>query len=116
VFSTVGIRVVAHYCGGSLEDVALFSKPSSCCGGEEDEADDCCKNDSKHIVFQKDFTFYKIVADAKTPVQKLFLIDRHLLSVFSYRSVASIDSGLRKKIHPPNLVQEDIISVSVLRI
>lgn len=58
VFSTVGFSVIEHYCGGELEDVAIFSKPKSCCGGDEDISEDgCCKNKESHIAFHKDFTF-----------------------------------------------------------
>lgn len=118
MFSTVGLRLVAHYCGGSLEKVALFSKPSSCCSGEEQESDtdDCCKNDSRHVVFQKDFTFHTIVSDCKVPVQQLFLIERNHLYDISFASQAYDNFQLSKKIPPPNLVQDAIVSSSVLRI
>lgn len=116
VFSSVGVCLVAHYCGGSLEKISLFSKPNSCCGGEEDEADDCCKNDSKHIVFQKDFTFYKVVADSKAPVRDLFLIEKDGLTGFSFNGLTYSQFSGTKKVRPPNLMQESIVLSSVLRI
>ncbi len=116
MFSSIGVCLVAHYCGGSLEKISLFSKTNSCCGGEEDEADDCCKNDSKHVVFQKDFTFYKVVADSKVPVQDLFLLKRNGLADFSFKAIAYNNFVLTKKNRPPGLVQESIVLSSVLRI
>ena len=116
MFSTIGVCLVAHYCGGSLEKVALFSKPASCCEGEDNDADDCCKNDSKHVVFQKDFTFYKVVADSKAPVQHLFLLERNGLADLSFEAIAHNHFLVTKKNRPPSLVQESIVLSSVLRI
>jgi hypothetical protein len=116
VFSSVGVRLVAHYCGGSLEKISLFSKPASCCGGEEEEeSSDCCHNDSKHVAFQKDFTFYMIVADYKVSVQQLFLIDHTRVS-FLLRDAPQTLFLVDRQNHPPDLVQDDIVNSSVLRI
>lgn len=108
--------MVAHYCGGSLEDVALFSEPSSCCDGEDVKNNDCCTNDSKHVSFQKDFTFSTLVSDYKMPVQHLFIIDHSLFYQFENNSVIELLALDNNKNHPPNLVQQDIVLNSVLRI
>ena len=101
MFSAVGIKIVAHYCGGELEKIALFSKPTSCCGGEEDsemaEDDGCCQNDSKHVV-----TDLFIIPNQ----QEYLSLTQIPLSVFL----------INKKDHPPNWVQDDIVSTSNLRI
>lgn len=115
VFSSVGVRLVAHYCGGSLEKISLFSKPTSCCGGEEEEAGDCCTNDSRHVAFQKDFTFYTLVSDCKAPVQQLFLLDQARISFMLHEAPPSLFLADRQS-HPPDLVQEEIVALSVLRI
>lgn len=117
VFSSVGVCLVAHYCGGELETVSLFSKPSSCCGGEEDEAEagDCCKNDSRHVAFQKDFTFHTFAADCKAPVQQLFVLPAMAdHSTELEKPLLLLLSG--KAHHPPNRVQHAIVTYSVLRI
>ena len=115
MFTTVGVCVIAHYCGGELEKVSLFSKPSSCCDGEDTETDDCCKNDSKHVTFQSDFTFYKIVHNYKASVTELFVLlpsSFHFIVEENYFSFFSID----QKGHPPNLMQDEIVSTSVIKI
>lgn len=115
MFTTVGVCVIAHYCGGELEKVSLFSKPSSCCDGEDTETDDCCKNDSKHVTFQSDFTFYKIVHNYKASVTELFVLlpsSFHFIVEKNYFSFFSID----QKGHPPNLMQDEIVSTSVIKI
>jgi len=116
VFSSVGVRLVAHYCGGALEKISLFSKPASCCGGEEEEeASDCCTNDSKHVAFQKDFTFYTLVSEYKVPVQQLFLMEPTRISFLLHDAPCSLFLTNPQN-HPPDLVQDDIVQYSVLRI
>ncbi len=117
VFSTVGVCIIGHYCGGELEQISLFSKPSSCCDGEEEEnaANDCCKNDVKHVVFQQDFTFYTLATDCKAFVSDLFIIRPSFIKL-AIQNNSEFDFLIHKKNHPPNLVQQDIVSNSVIRI
>lgn len=118
VFSSVGVCLVAHYCGGELEKISLFSKPESCCDDEgepETATDDCCSNDSKHIAFQKDFTFYTLVSDCKASVQHLFIIDHSRIS-FTLPETLPTLFLVKQQNRPPNLVQDDIVLSSVLRI
>jgi hypothetical protein len=115
VFSTVGVCIIGHYCGGELEKVSLFSKPSSCCGGEDEETDDCCKNDVKHVVFQQDFTFYTLATDCKAFVYDLFIIRPSFIKLAIQNNAESYFLN-HKKNHPPDLVQQDIVSNSVIRI
>lgn len=115
VFSTVGVCVIAHYCGGELEKVSLFSKPTSCCDGEDDETDGCCENDVKHVVNQQDFPFYTLKADCKAPVLQFSIFDFESLNVealqVSHNGLMAVNDS-----DPPNLVQQDIVSQSVIRI
>lgn len=117
--STVGVSVFSHYCGGELEKVTLFSKTKSCCGGEDADSDmgedSCCKNELVHVSFQKDFTFYTIVNAIKAPISQLFVIKPDFNFVFFKSHVADFLS-IDKKVHPPNLVQTEIVSCSVIRI
>lgn len=116
VFSSVGVCLVAHYCGGELEKISLFSKPSSCCDGEDQETDsDCCSNDSRHVAFQKDFTFYTLISDSKAPVQQLFIIPNNLFCLMPENACVKVFRGEFYD-RPPNLVQDDIVHYSVLRI
>ncbi len=41
----IGVPVFKHYCGGELESISVFVKHASCCGEEEDEPSDCCKDE-----------------------------------------------------------------------
>jgi len=115
VFSTVGVRVISHYCGGELENVSLFSKPSSCCDGEEEETDDCCKNDVKHVSFQEDFTFYTIVTDCKIPVLQFSIFNFESLT-FNNPQASQNNLMVDNNSDPPDLVQQDIVSHTVIRI
>lgn len=116
VFSTIGVSVISHYCGGELEEVALFSKPDSCCGGDEaDMEEGCCKNEITHVSFQKDFTYYQLIKDCKAPVLH-FLIFHFQSSLFNTKIISSNLSTLKKDFPPPDLVQQEIVSISVLRI
>ena len=117
MFSTIGISVISHYCGGELEKVSLFSKPTSCCGAEEqaDLDDGCCKNETTHIAFQEDFTFYTLVSDCKPTVNQLFILEPNSI-YFSKQIIIESFCLINKKTHPPNLVQRDIVSTSVLLI
>ncbi len=117
MFSTIGVSVISHYCGENLENISIYSKPTSCCDGEESdlEKSDCCKNEVVYVVFQKDFTFYTLVKNIKAPINEFFVLNTE----FSFNTIKiSVSDFLStdKKIHPPNLVQQDIVSCSVIRI
>jgi len=118
VLSTVGVSVFSHYCGGELEKVTLFSKTKSCCGDEEEvamEDDGCCKDEIAHVSFQKDFTFYTLVKSIKAPVSELFIIQNDFNVFFPKTNIAYFLS-IDEKAHPPNLVQQDIVEFSVIRV
>lgn len=116
VFSTIGVSVISHYCGGELEDVAVFSKPTSCCGGEEEEMEEgCCKNETTHVSFQKDFTFHQLIKDCKAPVLALAIFNFQY-SIFNFNNTENSLISINKEFQPPKLVQSDIVSTSVLRI
>lgn len=116
VFTTVGVNVIAHYCCGELEKISLFSKPSSCCEGENTEATDgCCANDVKYVSFQSDFTFNTLINTCKALEKDLFLTPTSLISFGNEINFYSA-FVYNTKIHPPNLAQQHIISSSVIRI
>ena len=119
VFSVVGIKIVAHYCGGELEKVALFSKPTSCCGEEEDtemvEEDGCCKNDSQHVAYKSDFTFFTFISDCKASITDLFFIQINN-EQSTLATISHLMELIAKRDHPPDLVQHHIVSISNLRI
>ena len=118
VFSTIGVSVISHYCGGELEKVSLFIKSKSCCGGEENESaeeDGCCKNETVHVSFQKDFTFYTIIKALKAPVNQLFVV--YAVSEFqTSNQLAFANISFFKNDHPPDLVQDQIVKNSVIRV
>lgn len=116
VMSTVGVSVFSHYCGGELEHVTLFSKTKSCCGGDESDMDDgCCKNVVTHVSFQKDFTFAQLIKDFKAPVLALTFFNFHN-TFFNFNGTEDSSVTVNKEYPPPNLVQHEIVSCSVLRI
>ncbi len=116
VFSTIGVSVISHYCGEELEEVALFSKPTSCCGEDESETEDgCCKNELVYVSFQKDFTFYTLVNSIKAPIHALFIVRPDFIFTPLKSFIADFLS-IDKKVHPPNLVQHDIVECSVIRV
>jgi hypothetical protein len=117
VFATIGVSVFSHYCGGELENVSVFTKTSSCCGDDEsDEAMEsgCCKDEITHIAFKENFTFYTIVKDCKAAVSELFN------PVTGFSDPVLQDNGIACKtikwFHPPDLVQDQLVACSVLRI
>jgi hypothetical protein len=117
VFSSIGVCVIAHYCGGELEKVSLFSKPTTCCDGEEEESEsnDCCKDDVKHVSFQENFTFYIIVSECKAFVLNLFILEPSSFNLAIQNTSVNFFL-INRKTHPPNLVQQDLVSYSVIRI
>ncbi len=116
VLSTVGVSVFSHYCGGELEEVALFSKPTSCCGEDESDMEDgCCKNEISHVAFQKDFTFYQLIKNCKAPVFVLAIFNFQN-SVFNFNPLAEPLIAVNVEFPPPKLIQSEIVSCSVLRI
>ena len=117
VMSTIGVSVFSHYCGGELEKVTLFSKTKTCCG-EEEEAEmeeGCCKNEIVHIAFQKDFTFYTLANNIKAPVSQLFIVVSSINHLLDTQSASTLFFH-QKKVHPPDLVQQVLVSCSVIRI
>lgn len=116
VFSTIGVSVISHYCGGELEEVAVFSKPTSCCGEDEEDMDGgCCKNETTHVHFQKDFTFYQLIKDVKASELALVIFNFQWFA-YNFNQVDGSHITLNKEFQPPKLVQSEIVSCSVLRI
>ena len=116
VFSTIGVSVISHYCGGELEEVALFSKPTSCCGEDESDMEDgCCKNEITHVSFHKDFTFYQLIKDCKAPVLVLAIFNPKN-SLFNFNNTNESLISVNKEFPPPKLVQSEIVSCSVIRV
>lgn len=117
VMSTIGVSVFSHYCGGELEKVSVFSKTKSCCGEEEeaDMEDGCCKNEMVHVAFQKDFTFHTVANNIKAPVNQLFIVVSSINHLINPQLENTLFFNL-KKVDPPDLVQQDLVSCSVMRI
>ncbi len=114
LFTTVGVCVIAHYCGGELEEISLITDTSSCCDGEE-STDDCCENDSKHVSFQASFFIDKAVSEIKTSITKLFIIVPTSI-YYAFQSLGEDVALNNLSTHPPNLIQSHIVDISVLRI
>ncbi len=120
VFTTIGVSVISHYCGGELQDVSVFTAPDSCCGGEEEEMpvsdDGCCKNETQHFSYKSDFLIGNATHDVKAPIQYL---SEYFYSAkeIQLEEKLGLHINLFKSSHPPDdPVQRHIISVSVLRI
>ncbi len=63
-----------------------------------------------------DFTFFTIVSDCKVSVQQLFILDHCSITAYLFNTTVHSHFLIHKKNHPPNLVQDDIVSTGVLRI
>ncbi len=120
VFTTIGVSVISHYCGGELQEVSVFTSPDSCCGEEEEEMpvsdDGCCKNETKHFSYRSDFFITQSSHDVKIPVNhisELFCVNTDFQLAEN-----SISNYVHfKSFHPPNdIIQRQIVSVSSLRI
>lgn len=122
VFSTIGFSVIEHYCGGELEEVAVFSKPDSCCGGDEvgteNTEDDCCENKTSHISFQKDFVFKIDSKKSNVPVVLNLVIVPFLFNkvVFARPTTNTVSNFITDKAPPQKLLQQSIVDCSVIRI
>lgn len=116
VATAIGIPVYMHYCGGELEQVSFVVKSNSCCGGEEEDMDDgCCANENTFARFAPDFTAKKINNGVEFNITSIELNYTDLFNTEINFSVYQI-TPLNEYYPPPNLLQQDIISVSVLRI
>lgn len=60
--SSTGTTVAFHYCGKSLQDVAVFGKAKPCCGGMEMPVG-CC-HDEKVEIKSDNFNAAKLIANA----------------------------------------------------
>lgn len=50
LLSSVGLTLRAHYCGGDLASLGLFTEEKCCCEDSHSrKPDDCCKNEQKSI-------------------------------------------------------------------
>lgn len=116
VFSTFGISVISHYCGGELQEVAFYTNPESCCGDEPIEDDGCCKNEEQHFSLHADFVFSDFYKLAKSGFQIIpfLLTDQVIEQTYSFESVCQL--CFKAFDPPPKLQQQHIVSVSVLRI
>lgn len=116
VMSTIGVSVFSHYCGGELEEITLFTKTTKCCGEDESDMEDgCCKNELTHVSFHKDFTFSQLKSDYKVPVLALAIFNFQY-TVFKNNDTVDSSNSVNKEYPPPNLVQHEIVSCSVIRV
>ena len=43
---STGFQVSAHYCHGDLESIRVLIESNSCCCGDSEMSDNCCKNEN----------------------------------------------------------------------
>lgn len=115
VFSTVGISFVSHYCGGELQEVSVYVTPDDCCGGEAPEEEGCCKNETDHVVMHADVLYTAADISLKQPVSEVFVLNS-VFEPFSVKKELNLFSRLYFDIPPPDLLRENLISTTVLRI
>jgi len=51
LFSTVGLTISKHYCGGKHVSTSIYSEAEACC-----DSDDCCKNETEVLQLDEDFS------------------------------------------------------------
>ena len=110
-----GIPVYLHYCGGELEEISYLTKTNNCCGDEEEnnEASDCCHNESLVLRSSPEACFSAESRLAKTtsPLLAFALFATEASQLQTFRlSALHIDHD------PPLLLQQALINVSCLRI
>jgi hypothetical protein len=115
--SLLGMPVYFHYCGGELEDISYFMKADGCCEGEDNSGegpDDCCSNEDLYVVNSADFT-----AKSSSGIMPLKMLgELACLPVLSYSDLLSKFSVRASQFseRPPGILQDHIITTSVLRI
>jgi len=115
IFTTIGIPVYYHYCGGELEEVSALVKTGSCCGEEEEEDNDCCQNETKHVSYQADFLDLKpLKANFELAFSALY--DLQALYIIDLIPQEKISAGKLVPDRPPSLKKSDITFTSVFRI
>ena len=77
--------------------------------------DGCCKNETAHVHFQKDFTFYQLIKDVKASELALTIFNFQWF-LYYFNQVDESYISLNKEFQPPKLVQSNIVSCSVIRI
>lgn len=115
LFSTVGISFVSHYCGGELQEISVYVSPDNCCGEEEPEDDGCCHNETDHVMLLQDVMYSAGDISIKQPVSELFLSVTGFVSDQLQFTQSSL-SVLFYDIPPPDVLRENLISTTVLRI
>ncbi|MBS1652253.1 MAG: hypothetical protein JSU07_09610 [Bacteroidetes bacterium] len=119
-FASIGVNVITHYCDGKAENATLYSETTSCCSETESTEDtnnnDCCKNESKFLSLQNEFTHTKNINSSKLFWTQLYLIivapHNHSLT----ENLVTVSYIINSKFRPPNLIQPNLIAQSVMRI
>jgi hypothetical protein len=116
LFTTIGIPVYMHYCGGELEKVSFLVKSDSCCSEEEEDMDDgCCANENTFARYAPDFTAKKINTGVDFILPSIDLIYSELFQTSI--TINNVSSPSEEFLFPPpKLLQNTIVSVSNLRI
>jgi len=114
LISNTGLPVFYHYCCGELESVTPLFKANGCCGEENEDDSDCCKNETKIIIqkaennladfqvrltpFITDLTFFCTYTDN----------DSHCFPMAIFQKISSVN------FHPPDTGRNILCSKSVL--
>lgn len=115
LFSVIGVPVYLHYCGGELEKVNFMVKATSCCGEEDESEDagDCCKDEGAYVQNTTDFTLKQLTYWFAQLPSGLFT----QLFLFPETGQAATALAVAPSVHPPpNLLTQQLVSTSVLRI
>lgn len=113
--TAIGIPVYLHYCGGELEKVSYLIKSNGCCGEDEDaDMGGCCQDENTVAQFTPDFTVKKVV-DSNFNIADfdLFTIATVLFDL-KLENTSFIVS--KYFIPPPDILHQDIIQTTFLRI
>ena len=114
--TSIGIPVYYHYCGGELEKVSAVIQAKSCCGSE-DEQDNCCKNEVKHLSLHTEFS----QAVALKPAFDMAPLTLYILPFFDLYLKQQNPSGdcqlyFHDNAHPPDPLSVILVKTSVFRI
>lgn len=102
--STTGFTITKHYCGNTLESIAIDSIPESCC-----EMGDCCHNETTHYQIEDDFSV--TVIDNQIQISNIDLLFSAVFVVIQQEVVTSDFTIFRVAESPPPLKTETILSL-----
>ncbi len=116
LITVVGIPVYFHYCGGELEKISYLIKTKGCCDdeGSEESSNDCCKDEGFVLKNCTDFSINSFSYKLSKPAFNL--IFHSLPNCYSFLAKTFFHQTIIEDFPPPKILNNFIVSITVLRI